>query len=577
MNNTDINYREFIEYVHQKFEQEISLEKVEDILRLEEDYNKDSPTSIGKSLRLNRLIFSGTKVSGEEFRYDQTLKTGINVWIADNLKGKSTLFKIIKFALTGTDSIKADIKPWIVEIILEFQVGKTTYTCHIDRTGRDKGALFSFGIDKFLELKNNQKLELVEKEKEFEFRSKKQFEEKIQEFFFEHFSFYTLKYTQKKSSKEDLGLSTSNLSWSTYFKSIYLESSNYAYLFFDEEKYGAQGRKIFEMILGLHLTYPINMLGVQRDRVSEDIGKLGLTDKTHSENKKLRREELEKEYAEVAKALEEIKNSGKITFDEKPLIEEYNKTQEKVNENRKKARVTNDKYQAEKNKMAPLEEEIGNLEHDERKIKDEINWLTKQELNVELYIEAESFFSNLDIKVCPHCEVEVSEDKKGNERKNHVCSLCGETPTQQKIEEAELQAKIVRIKEEKDGHTAKLQELQKSIAFQKGTAEKLKKSVSDLYQQLIALPSVEVDNKRLKEVEVKIEAINKEREKHKELIEKKEELIKEEAVLKFQLQEIEKKKSADSSKEIAKLTLKRDILNYALSFLERKRIHLNLN
>lgn len=322
MSNTDINYKEFIKYVHQRFETKISLKKIEDILRLEEDYNKDSPASLGKSLILNRLIFTGVKNSGEEFSYDQKLFTGLNVWIADNLKGKSTIFKIVKYALTGVESIKPDLKEWINEIILEFQIGLDVYTIYIDKSDRDKGALYSFGLKKFFDIRKNHKLKTIEKEKEFEFSSKTKLVEKIQEFFFDHFSFYTLKYTQKSSAKDDFELNTSNLSWATYFKSIYLESNNYEYLFFDKENFGAQGRKIFEMILGLPLTYPINMLGIQRDKVSENIGKLRLLDKSKTENKKFKKEQIEKEYTEIKRNLEDIKNSGKLEFNEKPLSEE---------------------------------------------------------------------------------------------------------------------------------------------------------------------------------------------------------------------------------------------------------------
>jgi hypothetical protein len=575
MSNTNIIFNEFIKYVHQHFEAEISLEKVEDILRLEEDYNKDNPTSHGKSLLLKRLIFSGKKVSGEKFQYDQKLYNGINVWIADNHKGKSTIFKIIKFALTGTDSIKPDIKPWIDEILLEFQIGKETYTIYIDRTSRDKGAMFSFGIDEFLQLRKNQKIDTIEKAKEFEFKSKSQFEEKVQEFFFEHFSFYTLMYTQKNSSKDDFELNTANLSWTSYFKSIYLESSNYEYLFFEKENMGSQGRKIFEMILGLPLTYPINMLGVQRDKVFEEIGKLNLIEKSKTETQKSKKEELWSQYIDVTKNLEELRKNHKVNFDEGPLITEYNKIQENANEVRKKARYVNEAYHTEKNKIVFLEEEISNLEHDKRKIQDEINKLTKQELNVELYKEAESFFSNLDIKICPHCEAEINESKKESERKKHICSLCGETSIQQKVEDAELQVKLEHIKEEKDDHKIRLQKLQRNISFQKENLENLKRSSSVLYEKVVTVPSVVSDNVRLKEIEAQIEAISKEREQQNQLIENEKELIKREAVLKFQMEEIDKEKFISNFEEITTLSLKKEVLTYALQSLERKRIQLN--
>lgn len=575
MSSTDINFKEFVKYVHDHFTDRITKDEVHDILYLKQGYNKDSPTSLGKSLVLNRLVFSGKKVSGEEYRYDQFLHKGINVWIADNHKGKSTIFKIIKFAITGTDSIKRDIKTWIDEILLEFNIGEVTYTCHIDRRGRDRGAMYRFTIAEFLMMQENQKSEAVDADIVFDFKSMKQFEEKVQEFFFEQFSFYTLKYTQKSSSKEEFELNTSNLSWTTYFKSIYLESSNYEYLFFDKENFGAQGKKIFEMILGLPLTYPINMLGIQLDKLSEEIGRIRLTDKSRTETAGAKKQELEKEYTEVSTQLAEVAKLANIRFDEKAFVAEYAKIQQHVNEVRKQQRVAQEAYQAEQARQRPLEEELENFLDDQRKIETEINRLAKQELNVELYQQAESFFSNLEIKVCPHCEIEVSESKKVQERASHTCSLCGETPTEQKIDEAELQEKAARIKQEIAGHNLRLKQVEKNISAQRRAIEKMKQSIAEYYGKLAAVPSVQADNDKLKELEDKIEAVNRDRKNQQELLDKKEQLIKEEAVLKFQLEEIRKEKHTDNPDELAKLQLKKEILEYALLSLGKKRIKLN--
>lgn len=573
--STEINYKEFIKYVHQNFVEDISSEEVEDLLHLEESYNKDSPASLGKSLLLNRLIFSGTKKSGDAINFDQILHKGINIWIADNHKGKSTIFKIIKFALTGNDTIKKDIKLWINEILLEFTVGKVIYTCHIDRTGRDKGALYSFSIDQYNSFKANQKLDTLQKDIEFVFSSKQDFEDKLQKFFFEQFSFYNLKYTQKSGGKDSFDLTTSSLSWSTYFKSIYLESSNYEYLFFDTEKFGAQGKKIFEMILGLPLTYPINMLNVQRDRVSEKIGQIKLVDKSKIDTTRSTKERLEKRYQEVLRELELTKKNTEINFDERPLIEEYTKIQDRVNQIRIMQRTVTDSYQSEKAKLIPVEEEIRNLESDKHKIDAEIIKLKKQELNLELYKQSKSFFSNLDIKTCPHCELQVSDAKKENERDHHICSLCGEESTEQKVDESEILQKVNQIKQEIIGHNDRLENISNTISNEETIIKKLKKSIADYYGKMISIPSIDSDNKRLREIENEIALINKERENYKNPIEKKDQLMKEEAVLNFQLEEIKKVELNAVSEELVILNLKKTILDYALSALERKRIILN--
>lgn len=575
MSSTEINFNKFVKYVHEKFSEEISFQEVEDLLHLQEGYNKDSTTSLGKSLILNRLRFSGKKNTGEEFTYDRELFSGINVWIADNHKGKSTIFKIIKFAITGTDSIKPDIKRWIDEVILEFTIGQITYTCFIDRRGRDRGALYRFKIDDFLLLRETHKLEDTENNIEFAFKSKSQFEEYIQQFFFEQFSFYKLKYTQKSSGKEDYSLNTSELSWTTYFKSIYLESSNYDFLFFDKEDFGAQGKKIFEMILGLPLTYPINMLTIKHDKISEEIGKLKLSDKTTVENIVSNKKKLGENFKRVSRELTEAEKMINVSFDDKELVEEYLTIKNTVNEVRKQLRIAEEAYSSELARKRPIENELQNLLDDSKKIETEINRLSKQELNVELYRQAESFFTNLEIKVCPHCEIDVSKEKKEKELLDHTCSLCGEQPKQQKIEEEELKEKAERIKNEIQSHNFRKELVNKQIENTRHAENELRKSINILSRKIVEVPSIKSDEGRLRTLESQIEKINQDRKNQQTLFAKKDRLVREKAVLEFQLEQINRLKISDSTEKLTDLKLKKEILSYSLLALSKRRIELN--
>jgi hypothetical protein len=571
MKEKKLNFDAFVKYVHTNFEDEISIDEVDSILRLEEDYNKDSPVSLGKSLILNRLIFSGKKNTGEEFKYDQKFYTGVNVWIADNLKGKSTIFKIVKYALTGVESIKLDVKAWIDEIILEFNIAERTYTMFIDKRGRDSGLLLRFDANKFQQLRDAQKLDTVEKEKEFEFKSKAQLEEKLQEFFFENFAFYTLKYTSKTSSKTDFDLVTNNLSWSTYFKSIYLESSNYEYLFFDNEKYGGQGRKIFEMILGLRLTYPINMLTLQRDRVLEEIGKIRLHDKYRQDNSVRKNNEVAERYAQVVEELGKINENGFDRFNDSNLIAEYNIIKEKINNARKSARDIAEKLNSALSKLDSVKSEIDNFQHDEISIEQEVNRLSKQIVNFELYKDAGSFFSNLDIRTCPHCESDIGEQRKEKEKTEHFCSLCGEHSDVQHAEVDELNEKLGRLQNERDGHQLKLAEIKSATGKQRARINEFEITISNLIQQRDSLTDSEGDLDRLLAIEDELDNINVERAKQAESLSKKDTLMQEKAVLEFQLQELKKDEKSELSGEAEKLALKKDILDYALQGLEKKR------
>lgn len=575
MIKTDINYKDFVTYIHKNFEDKLTFDEVEEILFLEESYNKDSPASLDKSLCLNRLVFSGKKRSGEELVFEQTLHKGINIWIADNHKGKSTIFKIIKFALTGSDTIKKDIKPWISEILLEFTIGSVTYTCRIDRKGWDAGSLYRFGIDHYNSYKKEFKLDTLEKQIEFSFKSRKELEEKLQNFFFEQFSFYVLKYTQKSSAKDSVDLNTSSLSWSTYFKSIYLESSNYEHLFFEHEKIGHQGKKIFEMVLGLPLTYPINMLKVQQDRVNETIAKLKLVDVSRIERAKSSKDRLITRQRQVIAELESAGQSAAIGFQERPLLVEYAAVQEKVTRLRKEQRDLTESHQAAKGSLNRIEEEVNNLKNDRKKVHAEIVRLKKQVLNMELYSQSQSFFTNLEIKSCPHCEIKVSDTKKEKEKENHICSLCGEEPTEQKIELAEITQKSGQIQQEINAHEQRLVSIIKSLEEKEELAKKVKKEAENFNEKISLLPSVENDNRRLTEIEEEIARIAAEREKNQDVLEKKEQLIKEQAVLEFQLEEINNSENSADSEEFDGLNLKKSVLEYALSALEKKRSFLN--
>jgi hypothetical protein len=154
--------------------------------------------------------------------YQRKFQKGINTWIADNLKGKSTIFKIIKYCLTGDNTIKRAIKDWFKDFLLEFSLASDTYTVHIDASAsRVKCALYKFTIEEFTKLKGEDKLNLINPNTIFTVASEKEFTDKIEDFFFHELSFYTLQYRHRPGLKNESV--EANLSWQTYFKSIYLE------------------------------------------------------------------------------------------------------------------------------------------------------------------------------------------------------------------------------------------------------------------------------------------------------------------------------------------------------------------
>ncbi len=102
---------------------------------------------------------------------------------------------------------------------------------------------------------------IYENEEIFYAIGEEDYSNKIQEFFFTQFSYYSLKWTQKDSKKGNIGLIEASASWKTYYKSIYLESKDSTKMI-----YGGQGKKVFQMLLGLELTYAINRLTILKEK-----------------------------------------------------------------------------------------------------------------------------------------------------------------------------------------------------------------------------------------------------------------------------------------------------------------------
>ena len=261
-------YKTFVEELHQQFTDKLTRKEVEELLDLNDQYSKDTPVSTGKRLTLTYLGFKGIKATQEvseysdkPIYYNQEIYNGINIWIADNLKGKSSIFKIIKYALTGSSSLKPNIKNWIKEIILNFNISDKEYTIYLNTERRVRGYLYNGTFKTFDEVKSGKIEPLIEAASEV------QYEEQIQDFFFKQFSYYTLKWTQKHPRRDKNELLEVGASWTTYFKSILLESKD------SGEMYGSQGKKIFEMLLGLELTFPLNRLKVKADLLNDEKAK----------------------------------------------------------------------------------------------------------------------------------------------------------------------------------------------------------------------------------------------------------------------------------------------------------------
>jgi len=413
------NLEKFIFELSEQFKEKLSAATIADLLDLKEQYNKDTPLSTGKRLIVNYIAFKGIKSSEEQSEYagkvidySQELGTGINIWVAGNLKGKSSIFKIIKFALTGNNSIKQNIKSWIREIIVNFQIGDKAYTAYLNTEKRLRAYLINGSLRSVEEILQGSSEYLIEA------KSESEYQESIQDFFFKQFSYYTLKWTQKHPNKAKNELLEVGASWSTYFMSILLESKD------SGDMYGAQGKKIFEMLLGLELTFPINRLKVRADLLKDEMAKENHYKQKQASDAHEQVDLLNERLSAVNEELAEIDKVSTKQGSISNLLEQYDLVLDEIKTENEKVLEADEDIRRLSLTIQAIRNKTQHKNQESERLEDEISKLKRNILDLKEYMEIGIFFSNLDIKQCPNCSHNISEQRKQEVLASHKCYVC---------------------------------------------------------------------------------------------------------------------------------------------------------
>ncbi len=434
---TQFSFKKFVEKVHGAFSTDFDEPQVRDLLMPDDGYSRDKAMSTGKRLKIEKLFFKGEKY-GEKFEYRRKLLDGINFWVAGNLKGKSSIFKILKFALTGNDDIEADVKSWLREIYLEFHIGDRTYTSHISLNEGFTARLYQVGLDEILDENNENKNDKLI----WEVSANTKYTNSIERLFFDEFDYYSMKWTQKNPGKEKTNLSEANASWKTYFHSIFLDSKEYSKLI-----YGNQEGLILQMLLGLELTYPINRLTVKRDFKKNKLGLLNHSNLNNKSEKDLQKKlkTLNEELVLLNNRIEYLKTKA---FDNK----EYKSLEKRQNElNKKKIEIYDSKNKLRRRILSGeenillLNESISDHLDKHKRVKRKLLSLTRNLQNLKEYTDVGIFFSNLELHACPHCDHEVSKAIIEADKGNSSCNLCHNPVEKSIIDTADFEEKIKEI------------------------------------------------------------------------------------------------------------------------------------
>lgn len=529
------DYNSFIAGLKKEFDGIFSELEIKELLSLEEEINKDTPLSTGKRLEVNYVSFTGKKTTEEvqEFSddiidYSQEIYSGVNIWVADNLKGKSSIFKIIKFALTGDNSLKPNISKWIDHILVIFSINKKKYTVYINNSKKQiNAALYN------KEIKSYPADGEYAQDQLFFSTSKDDFQSQLKDFFFHQFDYYSLRWTQKSSVKDKDDLLEAGASWLTYFKAIFLESKDTG-----ELMYGAQGTKVFQMLLGLHLTSPINKLTIKKDKMMHLKGKQQSFDSREITENGEKKAELQKSLDELTEKLNAMIQSEKQSVDVAALVKEYDDLLTELEvENAKTFKINND-IQEIRNQKSKVSERKQFVEDELFKLRKELNKAERQQTDIKEYLEIGVFFSNLDLKACPSCSHPVTTEKKQQAVNAQTCALCSDDVSK---DNSEVNTESLSAKSEE---LIQLQEgLKLSIEAFTTELGEIKKCANDLYSENIKLEQQQRLMKDTRALHARLlqlqQAIREQREKVRPRDSEINELIEKKAVLNFRINQLD--------------------------------------
>jgi len=360
-------------------------------------------------LQVRHLRFTGTKhLHGHQepipISYDQTFAPGVNVVLIEaNEVGKSSIWKTIKFALTGDGGdYDADVRSWIVTIWLTFALNDQLFTIILSRDSGEIRAILVPGEE-------SRSLEEVASATSivFDAQGTEGVKAVLQHFFFNQLGLTQLSWTQAIPG-ESGEVVECKASWLTYFQALLIPDGGDRYLLCDpEHAYGNQAGLILSAYLGLSLIDPLNKLGVEASKARKEVQYVqSLSDK------------------EIAQAEEQIAALTSELQTVRDRLNEITATQqarrravENAESNRRllELQATFQEKNAEFMAHQAEEEKLGALIQQDRRRERQLREAVKLQLH----------FTGISVTLCPNCDTIVDEEAVTREQETHTCRLCG--------------------------------------------------------------------------------------------------------------------------------------------------------
>jgi len=433
-----VNLDALAEQVHAGFNSanraRITLDRVKEAIT-SLDLSEKPPPPRKSRLCVRRLRIVGTKdlegyADPIPINYDQRFEDGVNVLlISDNDVGKSSVMKSIRFALTGASDYDSDVRKWIADIWLEFELDRHRYTVLLSTRG-DLRCVLVAGSEARLIDDLDASVPVV-----IDAVGSDAVSDGLRHFFFQRLGLTELSWLQAPPHGSGAAERRST-SWLTYFQALYIPDAGDGYLICDpQHAMGNQDGMILATYLGLSLATPLFELSLERSRTKRDEAALKEDVKKNASEAEQARDRAQEELKAVRARLAALERALR---ERRREVEESTPAQELV-------RVTS--------AIVEKSAERARFEAEREDLNARLRTTRAVERRLREAVALRLHFTGIQVALCPNCDTHVTDEAIQQEREAHLCRLCskpalGASPQDVAAAEAELYATEAQLRQE---------------------------------------------------------------------------------------------------------------------------------
>lgn len=390
----------------------LSLQGVRDLLcdaGLADYFDQGPGQPEARRLLLRKIWFDGERpdIEGrtEHLEYEWSFAAGLSGWVARNDRGKSSILKIIHWALSGTEPVlKTDVRSWLRNVGLELEiVGDQVYTVLFSLNESEPtlvGRIIATDMNSVQGGESNVTVLAS-------FDSAASMRAAIADEIGSRLGFFPMDCTER--TRKSFEIATGTVSWETYSQALLLGADDYTdFLFPRQDRNLQHHRTVVSAFLGFDLAELLAKVQVLRDRAVND----------YDIEQQLVRRGAEKTKTQIATTMVELEEVERRLH----ILE----SQQSVFVDPEYVKQIGEVYAERTDLVVTLRQTAEGVR---RRLRETGQALNEAERTCQRLTEALQFagyLSGLMVEKCPNCEHDVSQARVQTELATQHCRLCGE-------------------------------------------------------------------------------------------------------------------------------------------------------